>query len=273
MKKLTERKYWEKKYQSENGKMTLSAYESSLPASIGNLFVPYVHSKQLEIILKNVSLKPKSRIVEIGSAPGYFITELATLLKAVPFGIEYSKSGAEMNRKIFRMHGYPDKNVIEADFFSESFMNEYEESFDMVVSRGFIEHFDDPSNVVGRHIKLLKTGGYLVVIIPNKTGINSRLSLFFNKDSLNMHNLSIMKIKNFSRLFSSAVLEKKVVRYFGIFDIYQFNPSTGKKKQIHSLLMKLQKILYPLYSLTADSQSFDSADFSPMLIYIGVKIK
>jgi len=272
MKKLTERKYWEKKYEAENGKMTFSAYESSLPLSLGRLFVPYVHSKQLEIILKNAPLKPKSKMVEIGSAPGYFITELASLMKAEPFGIEYSKSGAEMNRKVFSMHGYPEKNVIEADFFSDSFMAENEERFDMVVSRGFIEHFDDPTDAIERHIRLVGRGGYLIVIVPNKSGVNRLFSLFFNRDSLKMHNLEIMRIGKFAGLFPSAVLEKKIVRYFGIFDLYQFNPSAGRKR-IHSLLMKLQKALYPLYSLTSDSQCLDSADLSPMLIYIGRKTK
>ena len=52
--------------------------------------------------------------------------------------------------------------------------------FDVVMSRGFIEHFDEPSSVVDRHLDLLKPGGLLVVSIPNLRGVNGLLTRFFH---------------------------------------------------------------------------------------------
>jgi len=40
--------------------------------------------------------------------------------------------------------------------------------FDLVFSRGLLEHFRDPSNVIREQIRCLKPGGYLVVDVPQK---------------------------------------------------------------------------------------------------------
>jgi len=124
--------------------------------------------------------------------------------------------------------------------------------------------------VVERHLKLLKPDGYLVVSIPNKSGLNKLILSYLNKNSLKKHNLNIMNIKNFLNLFPESILEIKLLRYYGIFDFYQFNPSQDKKR-IYSFLMKIQKIIYPFYYFIPDQLSFDSSFFSPSLIYIGKK--
>ncbi|MGE3063461.1 MAG: class I SAM-dependent methyltransferase [bacterium] len=272
MKKLTEQKYWESKYRVNNPDLTFSAYKSRLPSFIEKLLVPYMHDCQIKFIKDNIILPKNSRGVEVGSAPGYFITELAEKMNFEPYGIEYSQSGADSNKEIFKMHGYEDKNVIMSDFFSEDFLKNHEDFFDMVISRGFIEHFDSPEHVIKNHLKILKKGGYLVLIVPNKTGINRRLSLFFNRDSLDMHNLRIMRLKNFENAVPADSVEKILSRYFGIFDLYQFNPSKSKKR-IHLAAMKLQKLLYLLYRIKPESINLDSRMFSPMLIFIGRRIK
>jgi 2-polyprenyl-3-methyl-5-hydroxy-6-metoxy-1,4-benzoquinol methylase len=44
-----------------------------------------------------------------------------------------------------------------------------------VISFGFIEHFDNPENVIQKHLDLLKPGGILIVGVPNFTGIHGIL--------------------------------------------------------------------------------------------------
>jgi len=271
MKKLTEQKYWESKYKSNESGLTHNAYKSNLPHVIERLLVPYMHSNQINLITENISVKENSKIVEIGSAPGYFVCELAEILKIEPYGVEYSENGAKVNREVFKMHGFNEENVIYADFFSEDFLKRHENFFDIVISRGFIEHFDSPENAVSAHLRILKKNGYIAVIVPNKTGINRFLSLFFNKDSLHMHNLRIMHIDEFENIFPRNKVSKILAKYFGIFDLYQFNPSLSRKR-IHSLAMKLQKVLYILYRMKPKSMNLDSRIFSPMLIFVGRKL-
>ncbi len=42
-----------------------------------------------------------------------------------------------------------------------------ERQFDVVVSFGFIEHFDDPEPAIRRHVELCKPGGVVFITVPN----------------------------------------------------------------------------------------------------------
>ncbi len=57
------------------------------------------------------------KVVEIGSAPGDTLVRLKETFSFIPYGVEYSPQGAELNRKTFREHNIDASNVIEADFF------------------------------------------------------------------------------------------------------------------------------------------------------------
>jgi len=45
------------------------------------------------------------------------------------------------------------------------------EKFDIVFSFGLIEHFDNPNNILKKHVDLLKLGGLLICIVPNVCGL------------------------------------------------------------------------------------------------------
>ena len=40
-------------------------------------------------------------------------------------------------------------------------------SFDIVYSMGLIEHFENPTEVIDEHIRLLNKEGFLIILIPN----------------------------------------------------------------------------------------------------------
>ena len=96
-----------------------------------------------------------AKALEIGSAPGHFLVKLYQTFGYTPFGVEYSNSGVEITRKIFVENQLPPENVIHADFFSEQFLKKYQGYFDIVISRGFIEHFLNVDEVIDKHIELL----------------------------------------------------------------------------------------------------------------------
>ena len=102
---------------------------------------------------------PGAAVVEIGSAPGEHLVRLSETFGLVPYGIEYSAAGVEVNRAVFAARGLDPENVIQMDFFSDECLLSCRERFDVVVSRGFIEHFADAAQVVDRHLELLKPGG------------------------------------------------------------------------------------------------------------------
>jgi hypothetical protein len=63
----------------------------------------------------------------------------------------------------------------------------------VVYSLGVIEHFDDPKDIVRRHIELLKPMGISLILVPNYGGIYGRLQRYFDPGNLSIHNTAIMR--------------------------------------------------------------------------------
>lgn len=108
-------------------------------------------------------------ILEIGCAPGKWLAFYANELGMIPSGIDYSSSGIDATRRNLKMLGVKFKNLDDKDFFAA----EPDYQYDVVVSLGFIEHFDNPLNVIDLHLKWLKPGGKLIIGVPNFRGINN----------------------------------------------------------------------------------------------------
>lgn len=144
------------------------------------------------IIFPLLREKGLNTAIEIGSAPGYNLIELAKGIGVTPFGIEYTQEGALVNRALFAKFGYDPGNVRCDDFFSAE-VDSLRNQFDLTLSFGFIEHFDNPGQVVERQIDLCKPGGYAIIVIPNIRGIYSLWSKLFDPRVLATHNLALMK--------------------------------------------------------------------------------
>jgi SAM-dependent methyltransferase len=226
-----------------------------------------------DVIFPNhLRLSPGAKIVEIGSAPGEFLVRFSRKYQCIPYGVEYSQTGVEVNRATFVRHGFDPQNVIHTDFFDDGFRERYLGQFDIVCSRGFIEHFADPQPVIDRHIDLLKPGGYLLVDIPNLRGLNKPLAWFFDKGAIPRHNLDIMRTEQFRKLFNRADLEQIVFGHYGVFSFYLF---TGDDSKLSRYALKACHRIQPLLNLCFRSalgnRRAESRAFSPFLQYIGRK--
>ena len=160
------------------------------------------------------------KVLEVGSAPGEHLVRLNKQYGFIPYGIEYSESGNELNREIFASNNIDPDNVIYADFFSDEVHERYKGAFDIVISRGFIEHFTDVRSVIEKHNNLLAEGGYLLIIsIPNLNGVNYALGRFFHKELIPLHNLSIMRKQEFIELFDNQGLSTLFCDLLGTFNL------------------------------------------------------
>lgn len=104
----------------------------------------YSEERYWQIVMETVGSSPGKRSLEVGSAPGDYSVALHSRLLCEPFGIEYTTEGARQNRAVFSAAGISPANVIEGDFFDHALAEKYRGQFDIVMSRGFIEHFTDP---------------------------------------------------------------------------------------------------------------------------------
>ena len=111
-------------------------------------------SKEITILTSGI----KGEIFEIGCAPGKWIAHVATQSELLPCGIEYTQGGLNATIKNFEILKIKHGEIISGDFFKVQPFKEY----DVVMSLGFIEHFDDATEVVARHLMWLKPGGLLI---------------------------------------------------------------------------------------------------------------
>jgi 2-polyprenyl-3-methyl-5-hydroxy-6-metoxy-1,4-benzoquinol methylase len=246
-----------------------------IPHSKAHLFIN-AHERELwqRIIPKYIPSSTSGDIIEIGSAPGIYAARLASQLGATPWGLEYTPSGARINKGYFEQLGYPSSNVIEGDFFDDNIISALREKFDVVMSNGFIEHFENPSAVVKRHLELVKPGGFVLITIPNFVGLYSILGRFIGPNYRNIHNLDVMHLENFRRAMKHENVSEVVCQHLGMLHlIFDPRPTSGLKKFIFTAVLNVEAVIHKVRSLLPFAPEFNSAFFSPYLVYVGRKNK
>jgi len=87
------------------------------------------------------------------------------------FGSDFSLSGCRLLCANLALQGLPQAAVCE-DLFQSSLRAD---AFGLVYSCGLVEHFDDTSAAIAEHLRVVKPGGRLVVIVPNFEGLQGRI--------------------------------------------------------------------------------------------------
>lgn len=146
-------------------------------------------------------VKPNARYIEIGCAPGKYLAWVAVKCRAQTSGLDYSETGIENCRQLFKAMKL-DVDLHHGDFFDNDLPKSY---FDVVSSFGFIEHFDDPTNAVRKHIELLVSGGVALITIPNYGGFLGKLQAKCDPENLSLHNTSIMSIEALTALVNTSL--------------------------------------------------------------------
>jgi 2-polyprenyl-3-methyl-5-hydroxy-6-metoxy-1,4-benzoquinol methylase len=84
--------------------------------------------------------------------------------------------------------------------------------FDIVVSFGVVEHFQDTERCIARISRFLKPRGVLITIIPNLTGLMGAIQKFLNRDIFNIH-VPLSK-KNLDKAHRASGLQVITCNYF-----------------------------------------------------------
>lgn len=108
----------------------------------------------------NNQTKPPKNILEVGGYPGRYLAYLADKYNLTPTNVDYNsdKIKIEQTFQLFNIQKY---QIIQADIFS----HQPTEQYDIVISNGFIEHFQNYNEVLNIHLQYLKPGGTLFVLM------------------------------------------------------------------------------------------------------------
>ncbi|MCM8761236.1 MAG: class I SAM-dependent methyltransferase [Candidatus Omnitrophica bacterium] len=227
------------------------------------------------VIYKKFMPKGSFKVLEIGSAPGYHLVRLYKTFGCIPYGVECSARGVEINKSVFKRYGINPDNVIHDDFFSDRFQKEYKDYFNVIISRGFIEDFgdSDAGYVVEKHKDLLRPGGILFAIIPNFRGINYLGLSLFSKELLSEVNFNIMKKENFIKIFDERRWNVLYCGYYGTFNCGdRFSPRQDfLMKFVLMFCNGMQKALNVIFRVLLKDKGAETSIFSPYLVFVGTK--
>ena len=214
-----------------------------------------------------------SRCLEIGAAPGTELIKMNKFFGVIPYGVEYTAPGTLQVRKALDSIGFPPEHVFECDAFSEEFQSAHAGEFDIVISLGLIEHFDNVEKIIAHHTHLLKPGGTLVIRIPRLRGVNYLLTRAIDPPALQLHNLSIMSLYPFQSLFALPGFTANYCGYQGGIHLTLADEPRGRwqGKLTLAVARKVQALInVALFRLWGNTPP-ESAAFSPFLVYIGEK--
>jgi 2-polyprenyl-3-methyl-5-hydroxy-6-metoxy-1,4-benzoquinol methylase len=149
--------------------------------------------------------KDGASVLEIGCAPGTMIELMHRLRPGFRYsGIDYASEALEETRQRLAYRR------IDAELF-EGDVREFRppKPFDLVVSFGLVEHFDDPVPMVECHARCAAPGGMVAITVPNYATPRAQRVLLerLAPQAFRTHNLAIMDPAALGRVLEDAGLK------------------------------------------------------------------
>lgn len=109
-------------------------------------------------------ISPRSRILEIGTGFGAFITYTRALYSWNVSGCEPDSVAMACSLKLARVIGIQNLPIVHSPGEALSFSDD---TFDLVYSSNVLEHVNDPEKVLAEALRVLCPSGYLIFTFPN----------------------------------------------------------------------------------------------------------
>lgn len=184
---------------------------------------------QLKALRSVLNINPGDRVLEFGCGKARVLNELC--------GIVDLCVGLDISREVLKLNRMEGRNLpfVQGDMFRQPFTDE---SFNIVLSEGVIEHFNDWPKILKEAARLLKPSGQLVTAVPNTLNFPQTISLLLQGKKFRYY-----PEKPFYPGKSGALA--KEYELLGLTDLkfagwrpgyffesyYLFDPETGKIKQ------------------------------------------
>lgn len=214
-------------------------------------------------LLEHLTSKAYSTYFEIGCSPGTTLIHFAQKYGYQVNGLDYSS--LDVTRQNLDRHGITDYELIACDFLRF----QTDKRYDIVASYGFIEHFEQPEQVIRQHADLVSDGGLLIIEVPNIRYFNYLLYRIMDSALLSAHNLSIMDARRLRQAVETAGSFDILYNGYYKSSFLSFNPDNRAisghpwRRRIIGALRKLHERLH--------MDNYPSRYFSPYLIIIARK--
>jgi len=240
----------------------------------------YLWFESSKIFSKYINTNKKIKFIEFGCGGGNFLPYFNKKYDNFEiFGIDISSVGCKITLQRIN-DNVPPSNIICDDIFKKDFQTQFDISF----SVGFIEHFDDPSIPLKKHVDVLKKDGIMLLAIPNLTGLQGKIfksKIWFSKEKWEkkpkdwIFGMRDISVKQFEKWCKSAGLKDIEIHPAGGFlPTYLIDSLiTKKNSKIKSAQIINRYALLPILILLNIPFLFriNSYKFSPYIIGVGKK--
>ncbi len=174
----------------------------------------------LSLLKKLVTTNQVKNLLEIGGFPGYYSVWAFKNLKIKTDLLDFV-----IHPKI--LHDLEKANqvaegsvgTIEADLFNYTPVGKY----DLVMSNGLIEHFQNTTEIIQKHTQFLSENGILFISLPNFQGLNGWFQKTFDRDNYDKHYIESMDLVYLRNICQNLGLKDIEVYYSGRFMLWLEN--------------------------------------------------
>lgn len=236
-------KYWNDSWASSDIPEAVNPSDMRLNNYVNRRF----HQEFLRLFDKSDT--PSMRLLEIGCAKSAWLPYFAKEFGFSVYGLDYSPIGCQMAKKVLQLNGI-EAEVVCADLFSppENLLG----TFDVVMSVGVVEHFDDTTACLRAVSSFLKPGGMLITNIPNMVGWIGTIQKMVNKPVYDIHQLiDPAMLREAHERAGLEVLECGYFMYtsFGVNNLTGISTGTAVgflKKVILSVLARVSMLVWAI---------------------------
>ena len=244
---LTDRSFWKSFWESRKG------------------LIFYIKSNYIfgDILAKLIAEKKIKTAIELGGFPGYYSIYLKKYQHLDTTLFDYFIHEGLINELLEKNGLKPgDINIIEADLFNYK----PEKLYDMVLSFGLIEHFNDTKAIIESHLQFLKPGGVLFITLPNFKSVNGWVQRKFDRENYDKHNINSMNLKLLTDCCKDLGLKEVEAYYHGRFSVWLENKSeqSGTAKALVKIIWFAGKIATKIIPV-------ESKALSPYIVLKAVK--
>lgn len=194
----------------------------------------YVNLQLHAFFQKLLKDKEKFSVLEIGCANSIWPIYFHQYFNADVYGLDYSEIGCEKSRALLKYYNTPGE-IYCADLFSPP--ADLLQQFDLVVSFGVVEHFEDTANCLKSCAALVKPGGLLLTLVPNIPSIIGVIQKYVDRAIYDIHN-PLTKKKLISA-HAKANLPLISCDYFMSLNLSVVNPGAFSTNRLNPLLRRL----------------------------------
>lgn len=239
---LTDRQFW-------------TNYWESKTDLIFPIKADYLFHQQLKRVVSRGEVKTA---MELGGFPGYYSIFLKKHLQLEATMLDYFVHRGILKDLLTENElGTDAVEVIETDLFNHT----PEKQYDLVLSCGLIEHFEDTKDIIARHVEFMKPGGKLFITLPNFKSVNGWVQKTFDRSNYDKHNIDSMDPQLLAGIAKELGLKNVEASYLGGFSVWLEN-----RKEKSFLTKAFIKALWFAGKIPAKAFGFESKLLSPYIL-------